>query len=267
MKSKIAAATMLLVGGWSGAGHCHGLSATSGSTVLFGGGASTTVVMLTQLQAIMWDQTPDASDVSKNMADAVMAAHTTDVVEQVKCYNAAGNYLGTVSLTSWRTNYAAPSGSYKCTMDSASVTNKGSNDIWPAYVGFIAASYGGATTSGAWQYSASIPGQKSCSATVNDVDFGTVVNGEDVYKDLVMTMSDPNGTIKITGKDFDGVGKLLLGGDNNLWVTTGAHTDPSTGGWVAHGSQDATIRLLLIDVATTDPGRYTSTVTATLTCE
>lgn len=122
---------------------------------------------------------------------------------------------------------------------------------------------------GAWQYSASIPGQKSCSATVNDVDFGNVVSGEDVDRDLVMTQSDPNGTITLTGKDFDGVGKLYLGGNTRLWLVADAdHTDLDTGHWVSRGSQDATIHLtLLYRSGGAEPGRYTSTVTATLTCE
>lgn len=94
MKSKIAAAMMLLVGGWSGVGHCHRLAATSGSTVIFGGGASTSSLATAQVQAVMWDQTPDASDFTRNMADAVMAAHTTDVVEEIKCYDLGALMLG-----------------------------------------------------------------------------------------------------------------------------------------------------------------------------
>lgn len=105
----------------------------------------------------------------------------------------------------------------------------------------------------------------SCSANINDVSFGQLSAGSTVNQMLEITHTGA-GKVTIAGKDMQANGILNLGGDPKVTVkTTPDHIDTMTGQWVS-GTADS-IELSLTASPDAASGKYSSNVTATLTCE
>lgn len=109
---------------------------------------------------------------------------------------------------------------------------------------------------------------KACHATVADVDFGHIDAGNSVNETLTIQKNgDVIGTVTLTSTDLQSDGTLHLGGQSGLQVKpTDSSEIDSSGHWVSAATQ-TDIPLRLHADNDVPGGKYSSNLTATLTCE
>lgn len=113
------------------------------------------------------------------------------------------------------------------------------------------------------------PSDKTCSATVNDVNLGELsIDSSRNYTMSTSFSGDSKGTVRFSSTDLQSDGRLHLGGDPNTVVVPSDpnHIESDTGAWTS-STDDNGITLVTTTNASSTTGEHTSNVTATLTCE
>lgn len=112
-----------------------------------------------------------------------------------------------------------------------------------------------------------ISAAKSCSATVESVNFGQITAGETGSAELTITKgANQKDTVTITGNDMGTDGSVSLGGNSDVKVKPSATSNIGTSSWVS-GPGVNSIPLEITVGKDVSGGDYNSILTATLTCE